>query len=333
MTRSPRIRRAVLRTGAFVLLLASAELVARLLVPGPVRDPCRLFRVLGADGYAEVEPQQGGRVLVQDLEALLVADPVRMWRLRPDLDLVATRLSPGGRRAWTLHTSADGFRGRPLADRPEGEVRILVVGDDTSFGWEVQDDEAWPAVLEADLGDGWQVINLSVPGYSSLQGASLVEELGPQLHPDIVIAAFGSADGHQVLRGDAALLRAPRSTLAEPVEAFRAQRTVQLGRLLLFRPWAQGVVLGWRSGLLRPRVRPAELEEAIEDISDQAPQTVLVDVCGRPAHQAVLAHLAQVRPDVDLVSYRGIHGETIDGCHPTPEGHRALAAAVRRLVE
>ena len=36
--------------------------------------------------------------------------------------------------------------------------------------------------------------------------------------------------------------------------------------------------------------------------------------------------------DIALVQYADLGGETLDGCHPTPEGHRRIAEAIGALL-
>ena len=333
MMRSLRARRLLFQIGTGVLLFAALELVVRDLVPPPTLDRYRFARLAGADGLAWIGQQRDAGAFLDEAQRLLEPDARLIWRLRPDLDLEASSLSLGARRAWRVHTSPDGFRDRPLAERPEGETRVLAAGDSSTFGWGVEDDETWPAVLEGELGDGWQVLNLAVPGYSALQGRLVVEELAPRLQADVVVAAFGANEGHMVLRTDAETLAGRSTTVGQARYAASQLRLVQLGRAALFPVWAGGMQLGWQAGLARPRVAPAAYEEALEDLARHAPRTILIDVCSRQEYGRVMRELAETRPDVELISYKTVHGETLDGCHPTPAGQAALAGALAALLE
>lgn len=333
MKRSLRIRRAIFLVGTGVLLFAALELVARSFLPPPTTDPYRLLPLTGADGYAALSQQRDAGAFLDEAHLLLEPDPRLLWRLRPSLDLSATGLALGTQRAWRVRTSPDGYRDRPLSDLPEGERRVLAAGDSSTFGWGVEDEQAWPSVLEEDLGEGWQVINVGVPGYSSLQGLRVVERLAPTLAPDVLVVAFGANDGHMGLQGDQQALDAREGPLGQARHAAAGLRLVQLGRRALFPAWANGLVVGWRLGLAQPRVAPALFEEALEDLAGHAPRTVLVDVCARREYGLVMTELARVRRDVEILRYDKIHGETLDGCHPTPTGHRALAARLATLLE
>jgi hypothetical protein len=87
-----------------------------------------------------------------------------------------------------------GFRGAgPVTIRkPEGRVRIVVVGGSAAFSYETDDDRTWTRLLERMLRERYagdiEVIYAGVPGYSTFE--SKVSNLNQlrQLSPDLVIA-------------------------------------------------------------------------------------------------------------------------------------------------
>src|SRR5690606_17281214 len=81
------------------------------------------------------------------LARLAAPDPVRLWRLRPDLDQELDG-------PWRVTSNAEGFRG-PREYGPRGPVRVAAVGDSWTFGWGVDDEDAWPARLEGLLQRKW----------------------------------------------------------------------------------------------------------------------------------------------------------------------------------
>jgi lysophospholipase L1-like esterase len=86
-----------------------------------------------------------------------------------------------------------GLRGDlPQLPKPGGEFRILAIGDSTTFGWGVMDDETYCAVLESLLRERFparaiRVVNGGVGAYDLERSAGLLEHLGPQLQPDLVL--------------------------------------------------------------------------------------------------------------------------------------------------
>jgi len=94
-----------------------------------------------------------------------------------------------------VHTNASGFRGsREYAiEKPQGVIRIAVLGDSFVFGFGVQDGEAFPALLEAQ-DKSREVLNLGVPGYGMDQIYLSYREIARKYHPDIVLIGIFPED-------------------------------------------------------------------------------------------------------------------------------------------
>ena len=62
-----------------------------------------------------------------------------------------------------------GYRGAPVDDKPAGEIRVVMLGGSTVFGWGLPSHESIPAFLERRLnerttGPRYSVVNLGAPG-------------------------------------------------------------------------------------------------------------------------------------------------------------------------
>ena len=125
-------------------------------------------------------------------------DPDLMWRLRPNLKVAFQRIAMGGEeRDSYINTNSLSLRNPEIT--PKGDrVRILAIGDSTTFGAGVNDEETWPARLQAVLDPAnsgrIEVINAGVSGYSAYQGLRYLELHGMALEPDIVITVFAHND-------------------------------------------------------------------------------------------------------------------------------------------
>jgi len=93
-----------------------------------------------------------------------------------------------------VHTNALGFRERRLpGPKAPGTRRIVVVGDSFTYGYGVEEDEAYPRVLEGLL-PGVEVVNLGVPATCPLDYAANFEDVGRAYEPDLVLVGLMAND-------------------------------------------------------------------------------------------------------------------------------------------
>ncbi|MDC0358951.1 SGNH/GDSL hydrolase family protein [Oligoflexia bacterium] len=116
-----------------------------------------------------------------------------MYELRPNLSVKFQGVP--------LQTNDCGMRGpqHSLA-RDQNTLRIALLGDSFAFGWGVKHEESFAAQLESVL-NGYlkgeqevEVLNFSVPGYSTFQEVALFEEKGLDFDPDLVLVYFVNND-------------------------------------------------------------------------------------------------------------------------------------------
>jgi lysophospholipase L1-like esterase len=84
------------------------------------------------------------------------------------------------------NTDAVGFRNRDPWPMP---ADIVVLGDSLTFGYGVDDQSAWPALLDASLSD-LGIVNLGLIGAGPEQYLRVYQTFGAELRPRLVIAAF-----------------------------------------------------------------------------------------------------------------------------------------------
>jgi lysophospholipase L1-like esterase len=144
------------------LTLFVAELVARHFYPVPPRwlDP----------QVTHLESPLLGWVLPPGFEAYTIDAPVRVNSLGLRDDELAT-------------------------EKPEGERRILALGDSFTFALGVRFEDLWVQQLERTLNrrsrtERFQVINAGVAGYNTRQELIALETSGWNLEPDLVVVAF-----------------------------------------------------------------------------------------------------------------------------------------------
>lgn len=140
---------------------------------------------------------------------------------------LAYRLAPGILLAGHYPINAQGYRGPPLPPRTaatpaadasggtSAPLRVVCLGDSSTFGLSVGEEETWPARLQALLGGLYEghrpveVLNAGVIGYSSEQNrVQLVRDVLP-LRPDAVVLCPTAQNDTTLRRGpaDAVLLQ------------------------------------------------------------------------------------------------------------------------------
>ena len=88
-----------------------------------------------------------------------------------------------------------GTRGRDFKPGVHaGTRRIVTLGGSTTYCAGVSEGETWPEILEADLGPGFEVINLGVPGYTTVENLIQTALLLSDLEPDVAIYYEGWND-------------------------------------------------------------------------------------------------------------------------------------------
>jgi lysophospholipase L1-like esterase len=92
-------------------------------------------------------------------------------------------------------TNSRGLRERDLPTaKPSGTRRVVFLGDSVTFGAGVRDDEAFPRLLESAVnGSGAgpvETVNTGVVGYNSIQEQARLEQVGLAYQPDVVVLTF-----------------------------------------------------------------------------------------------------------------------------------------------
>ncbi|MBI1317728.1 MAG: hypothetical protein GC168_02120 [Candidatus Hydrogenedens sp.] len=158
-----------------------------------------------------------------DLNSIHILDDWTWWRVKPDLHDYHIAI-PWTQRDFVLNTDAHGFR-RTGDDHAGVPLRVFAAGDSTTFGVGVNDDETWPAQLEALLPEGSEVVNAGVPGFTSFQSVRMAEMHGAEPRPDVVVICAGFNDPAQTPPGELPDLKRAAQADADadrPASAFLA---------------------------------------------------------------------------------------------------------------
>lgn len=376
----------LLAAGTLVVFFSVAEIVCRAVDLRPrmgsaLSNPAWLRErwLLPRDDYREAFAADGFLGRYYDVYEW---DRWRFYRLRPErevsfLDPFAPRASREATR-WTVHTGPEGYRTPAFTKQPApGRRRVVALGDSSTFGWGVEDGEAYPAQLEHRLaskegagpGEGWEVLNLGVPGYSTFQGRVMLEREALPLSPDVVIWSYLSNDGAMTGEADRAAYARREGAIGALLAALHHSRAYET--LEAWIAHARGAAATQPRSDVRNIASLAEAaanaREAVASARRAGVPIVLVANCVRGETAGVLARVAQeaAAPYLDatalveaaipriaadprlaaereaLVARYGatrlakeprLYGFLPDLCHPNAIGHRLIADALAPLV-
>lgn len=160
------IRVVLINVAILLAVLPVAEVVIRLALFGTVFVP-------------RPEPGLGGQ---------MQAHPTRGWSLRPNNLNVIQTLD----YVVTSRTNVRGFRDLDRDfHKPAARKRIVLLGDSFVEGYYVRRTQSLAYLLEAELSDhGYEVINLGVRGYGTIQSHITLREEGLLYQPDLVLLFF-----------------------------------------------------------------------------------------------------------------------------------------------
>ncbi len=110
-------------------------------------------------------------------------DPELFWSMRPNISVMD--------RGVEVRTNSLGLRSPEVGPKAEGETRVLSLGESTTFGAGVRQEDNYSARLEVLLNAGGKVrhtvVNAGVNAYSSFQSLVYLKKRGLRLKPDIIV--------------------------------------------------------------------------------------------------------------------------------------------------
>ena len=195
-----------------------------------------------------------------------------IYRSRANVRITYPRVTKFEHRpaTYTVQTDEHGFRTPRFAERkPPGTFRVVCLGDSSTLGMNVEDDDPYPQVLARLLEDTrpgrFEVLNLGVIGYTSRQGLELIRQRVLHYQPDLVIFAFGTNDRFwRSPRSDDELIRATQGAWA----CLGLRLDARLDHILSYRLLKRGASFMRRAPQPTspaPAVQPRESLEGMRD--------------------------------------------------------------------
>jgi len=335
----------------FMVLLLSVELITRLALPRV--DSLELF---------VASPQQRAQVADEKQSAIFEADPLLLWRLKPNLDHAIWDFT-------VVSTNAQSFRaGYPIGRKAPGTFRIVCLGDSVTFGYRVPPvwpdrpkdyDPKWqpfPMLLEAELQRAnpnrhIEVFPMAVPGYTTHQGLAWLRRDIAYLQPDMVIASFGWND-------------VSMSAVADR-EAINTQWFAVATRWLIDHSQAFAHATRWLRSRSAPPATAAKVVPRVSEAEYISNFTAIVNVAGGhgasvivigapyrdsktnpPEAQMMTSYRAALKakmqqsqtPYLEVLELTEAAGSVNEGffgelIHPNHMGHRLLASELLKLMQ
>jgi lysophospholipase L1-like esterase len=94
--------------------------------------------------------------------------------------------------------NSEGLRDREFSlEKPPGVYRVMMLGDSTTLGWGVRQEDTAAKLLERKLNEALppgfnhvEVMNTGVGNYDTVQEVTYYETIGWKYHPDLVVLVF-----------------------------------------------------------------------------------------------------------------------------------------------
>jgi hypothetical protein len=154
-----------------------------------------LFLLLSAEGVVRFFDLDKARLYslpIGKRANAIISDPELLWSLKPNYHYTLDGV--------TYEMNSLGLRSPEVPAKPEGEFRILSLGESTTFGIGVPAEQTYSAQLEKILNQSgpkagaapgknrhFRVINAGVSAYSSTQSVRYLKLRGLKLQPDMVL--------------------------------------------------------------------------------------------------------------------------------------------------
>jgi lysophospholipase L1-like esterase len=266
-------------------------------------------------------------------------------------------LKPNFRGNWQggfVTTNSLGLRSAEITSKKPGEFRILSLGESSTFGARVNDEETYSAQLEQILNQKhpehvFRVINGGVSGYSSFQSLKYLETRGLDLELDLVLFYHEVNDAQLVEFTDNELFQSRTQAwhrhLADWSALYRMLANAQAKRRISAMRNAQEADAD-DSAEKRPRVSPEEREENFARLETRCRENGVRLVMIHPAYAGTRPHTCELtefcrRSGVPMhEAYDDLHPKGAeqrdlfaDEIHPNAQGHQRLAEGLAKFLE
>ncbi len=248
------------------------------------------------------------------------------YKLKPDVDVEAVNpfneIEVAKQVKFRLSSNRDGFRERPFSPKAPGTIRIVTLGDSSTFGWGVNVEHTYQRLLEDRLEQHLpgriEVLNLGIPGHNTRHGLGMLRHYALQLEPDLLIVSYGANDPRRVPTPTDAVLAADETWRGAMRFGLLRLRTYQLLRRVILTA-ANPLRAKPADGAGPVRVRAVARDDYVENLrtmtrlaAEAGAETIFMSVCtGERQYAAAMRDLA-AELNVPSLDVRSLFGERID---------------------
>ena len=250
------------------------------------------------------------------------------YKLKPSIEVDASNpfndIELRKEVTFPLRSNRDGFRTKEFAPRSAGVMRIVTIGDSSTFGWGVGAEHTYQRLLEgrfANAGDEVEVLNLGISGHTSRHGLSMFEHYVRGLDPDLLIISYGANDARYVLQSADDVLDADetwRGTARSLLYRFETFKLMRRLILSVYDPFAISQARADAEGTARALVRSVDRDVYMENLRlivsrarEHGIDSALLAVCTLPAYVRGMRYIADTE-QLPLVDAESLFRENLD---------------------
>jgi lysophospholipase L1-like esterase len=285
---------------------------------------------LGDPNWVDIQKERNQRprgVRAADVAWLQNFEEARyiQYKLKPNISVDAgnpfNEIELRRGTTFRIESNSSGFRTKEFETKNPNVIRIVTLGDSSTFGWGVDSEYTYQQLLETRLrSDGVQaeLLNVGISGHTTRHGLGVFEHYVRDLEPDGLIISYGANDARFVLQSVEEILALDDTWLGTARTTFLRFETFKL-----LRRWILGAYDPFMAresnetdSQERVLVKAVPTENYIENLRylisetrSRGAETVLLSMCSPEEYVDAMRHVSEIEgvPFVDAGEIFRVH--------------------------